>query len=174
MLLGYLLSSCRNLEPESSHAQGGIVSRTNQNQHKTKTRTKRENKALTGRYRDDIFSSATMIQVQHFASFHHRHKIGRHHLKTAVPCFIIILQKSGFIRISKGFSCKYSKILTQEFSGGFPAQKSAGSIKDSSKLLSSLQHLLTTSERAIDSGENLVGSFLPSYLKAGCFRCCRG
>jgi len=82
--------------------------------------------------------------------------------------------KSGFIRISKGFSCKYSKMLTQEFSGGFPAQKSAGSIKDSSKLLSSLQHLLTTSERAIDSGENLVGSFLPSYLKAGCFRCCRG
>ena len=65
-------------------------------------------------------------------------------------------------------------MLTQEFSGIIFAQKSAGRVKDSSKLSSTLQHLLTTSEPAIVSRVNLVGSFVPSYLKAGCFRCCKG
>ena len=55
--------------------------------------------------------------------------------------------------------------LTQVFSGGLTAEKSAGSTKDVSKLSSTLQHLLTTSERAIASGESMVGSCVPSYLK---------
>ena len=63
-----------------------------------------------------------------------------------------------------------SQTLTQVFSGGLTAEKSAGSTKDLSKLSSTLHHLLTTSERAIASGESLVGSCVPSYLKVGCFR----
>ena len=62
------------------------------------------------------------------------------------------------------------KIHTHAFSGGFCAQESVGSIKDLSKLSSTLQHLLTTSDWAIGSGDILVESCVPSYLKAGCFR----
>ena len=61
---------------------------------------------------------------------------------------------------------------THAFSGGLFAKKSVGSFKDLSKLSSTLQHLLTTSDWAI--GDILVGSCAPSYLKAGCFRCWRG
>ena len=64
--------------------------------------------------------------------------------------------------------------LTHAFSGGFLAQKSIGSFKDLSKLSSTLQHLLITSECTIGSGDILVASFIPSYLKDGCCRCCRG
>ena len=66
------------------------------------------------------------------------------------------------------------KTHTHAFSGGFCAQKSDGSAKDLSKLSSTLQHLLTTSDWAIGSGDILVGSCVPSYLKAGCFRSWRG
>ena len=68
---------------------------------------------------------------------------------------------------------KYSTVfftLTQVFSGGLTAEKSVGSTKDLSKLSCTLQHLLITSECAIVSGESLVVSLVPSYLKAGCFR----
>ena len=64
--------------------------------------------------------------------------------------------------------------LTHAFSGGFLAQKSIGSFKDLSKLSSTLQHLLITSECAIGSGDILVASSIPSYLKDGCCRRCRG
>jgi len=67
------------------------------------------------------------------------------------------------------------KTRTQAFSGGFCAQKRIGSVKDLSKLSSTLQHLLITSDWDIGSGDIRVGSCLPSYLKAGCFRswrCC--
>ena len=67
-----------------------------------------------------------------------------------------------------------SKTRTQAFSGGFCAEKSVGSIKDLSKLSSTLHHLLITSDWAISSGDILVGSCVPSYLKAGCFRSWRG
>ena len=67
-----------------------------------------------------------------------------------------------------------SKTRTQAFSGGFCAEKSVRSVKNLSKLLSTLQHLLTTSDWAIGSGDILVGSCVPSYLKAGCFRSWRG
>ena len=66
------------------------------------------------------------------------------------------------------------KIHTPAFSGGFCAQKNVGSIKDLSKLSSTLQHLLTTSDWAIGSGDILVGSCVPPYMKARCFRCWRG
>ena len=67
-----------------------------------------------------------------------------------------------------------SKIHTQAFSGGFCAEKSVGSVKDLSKLSSTLQHLFITSDWAIGSGDILVGSCVPSYLKARCFRSWRG
>ena len=63
---------------------------------------------------------------------------------------------------------------THAFLGGLFAQKSVGSFKDLSKLSSTLQHLLTTSDWAIGSGDILVGSCVPSYLKAGCFQSWRG
>jgi hypothetical protein len=53
------------------------------------------------------------------------------------------------------------------------AQKSVGSFKDLSKLSSTLQYLLITSECAIGYGDILVASSIPSYLKDGCCRCCR-
>ena len=67
-----------------------------------------------------------------------------------------------------------SKTRTQAFSGGFCAQKRIGSVKDLSKLSSTLQHFLTTSDWDIASGDILVGSCIPSYLKARCFRSWRG
>ena len=67
-----------------------------------------------------------------------------------------------------------SKTRTQAFSGGFCAEKSVGIVKDLSKLSTTLQHLLITSDWAIGSGDILVGSFVPSYRKAGCCRCWRG
>ena len=67
-----------------------------------------------------------------------------------------------------------SKARTQAFSGGFCAEKSVGSVKDLSKLSSTLQHLFITSDWAIDAEDILVGSCVPSYLKAGCFRNWRG
>ena len=73
----------------------------------------------------------------------------------------------------KGFLAstrQYFLTLTQVFSGRLIAEKSAGSTNDLSKSSSTLQHPLTTSERDIASGESLVGSLIPSYLKAGCFR----
>jgi len=66
------------------------------------------------------------------------------------------------------------KTCTQAFSGGFCAQKRIGSVKDLLKLSSTLQHLLITSDWDIGSGDIRVGSCLPSYLKAGCFRSWRG
>ena len=63
---------------------------------------------------------------------------------------------------------------THAFSRGFCAQKSVGSFKYMSKLSSTLQHLLSTSDWAMGSGDILVGSCMPSYLKAGCFRSWRG
>ena len=96
----------------------------------------------------------------------------------AVPCLIILLQKwQGFVRWLKTSSTstrQYFSALTLVFSGGLAAQKSAGSFKDLSKLSSTLQHHLIPSEWAIASGDSLVGSFVPSYLKAECFRCWRG
>ena len=68
----------------------------------------------------------------------------------------------------------FSTLRTQTFSGGLCAEKSFGSVKDLSKLSSTLQHLLITSDWAIGSGDILVGSFVPSYLKAGCCRSWRG
>ena len=50
--------------------------------------------------------------------------------------------------------------LTYAFSGGFLAQKSTGSFKHLSKLSSTLQHLLITSDWAIGSGDILVASFV--------------
>ena len=67
-----------------------------------------------------------------------------------------------------------SKARTQAFSGGFCAEKSVGSVKDLSKLSSTLQHLFITSDWAIGSEDILVGSCVPLYLKAGCFRSWRG
>ena len=67
-----------------------------------------------------------------------------------------------------------SKTRTQAFSGGFCAERSVGSLKDLSKLSSTLQHLFITSDWAIGSGDILVGSCVPSYLKAGCFHSWRG
>ena len=67
-----------------------------------------------------------------------------------------------------------SKTRTQAFSGGFCAEKSVESVKDLSKLSSTLLHLFTTSDWAIGSEDILVGSSMPSYLKAGCFRSWRG
>ena len=67
-----------------------------------------------------------------------------------------------------------SKARTQAFSGGFCAEKSVGSVKDLSKLSSTLQHLFITSDWAIGSEDILVGSCVPSYLKAGFFRNWRG
>ena len=43
-----------------------------------------------------------------------------------------------------------------------------------SNLSSTFQHLRITSECAIGSGDILVASFIPSYLKDACCRCCRG
>ena len=95
-----------------------------------------------------------------------------------VPCLIIFLQKrQEFVRRSKTLSTstwQHFSTLTLVFSGGLAGQKSAGSFKDLSKLSSTLQHLLIASEWAIASGDSLVGSFVPSYLMAGCFRCWRG
>jgi len=95
----------------------------------------------------------------------------------AVPHLIIPLQKGGFIRLAKCLlTCTRGCLLTltQVFSGGLTAEKSAGSAKELSKWSSTLQHLLITSTRDIASRVNLVGSFTPSYLKAGCFRRYRG
>ena len=67
-----------------------------------------------------------------------------------------------------------SKARTQAFSGRFRAEKSVGSVKDLSKLSSTLQHLFITSDYTNSSDDILVGSCVPSYLKAGCFRSWRG
>ena len=67
-----------------------------------------------------------------------------------------------------------SKRSTQAFSRGFCAEKSVGSVKDLSKLSSTLQHLFIISDWAIGSGDILVGSCVPSYLKTGYFRSWRG
>ena len=95
-----------------------------------------------------------------------------------IPCLIIFLQKrQKFVRRSKTLSTctrQCFSTLTLVFSGGLAAQKSAGSFKDLSKLSSTLQHHLIPSEWAIASGDSLVGSFVPSYLKAGCFWCWSG
>ena len=85
--------------------------------------------------------------------------------------------KRGFIRISKGLPTSTQQCfltLTQVFSGGLTAEKSAGNPKALLKWSSTLQHLLTTSARDVASGVSLVGSFTPSYMKAGCFRRYRG
>ena len=96
----------------------------------------------------------------------------------AIPGLIILLQKrQGLVRRLQTLfksTRQYFSALTLVFSGGLAAQKSTGSFKDLSKLSSTLQHLLVTSDWAIASGDILVGSFVPSYLKAGCFRCWRG
>ena len=82
--------------------------------------------------------------------------------------------KQRIHQMINNFNFKYSTVFlkthTHAFSGGFCAQKSVGSLKDLSKLSSTLQHLLTTSDWAIGSGDILVESCVPSYLKAGCFR----
>ena len=95
----------------------------------------------------------------------------------AVPRLIIFLIREDLLEGHKGLPTSTRqriRTLTQVFLSGLTAKKSAGSTKDLWKSSSTLQHLLTTLEWAIASGESLVGSFVPSYLKAGCFRCWRG
>ena len=128
-----------------------------------------------------MLSSAIVIQGLPSASFHFRHQIGRHQLKMEAysTMFCNSSAREWFHQKSKkGITHTSTRkcllTLTEEFSGELPAQKSAGRVKDSSKLSSTLQHLLTTSERDIGSEVNLVGSFTPSYLKARCFRYCKG
>ena len=90
----------------------------------------------------------------------------------AVPCLIILLQKRRFTIIANGLLTSTQRcllILTQVFSGGLTTEKSAGSTKELSNWSSTLQHHLTISARDIASRVNLVGSFMPSYRKAGCF-----
>ena len=136
----------------------------------------RETQILTGHCRGGVFSSATEIQELLYASYFHQN--GGHLLKTEA-CSTMSYNSSakrGFIRISKGLPTSTQQCfltLTQVFSGGLTAEKSAGNTKALSKWSSTLQHLLTTSARDIASGVSLVGSFTPSYMKVGCFRHCR-
>ena len=94
----------------------------------------------------------------------------------AIPCLVIFLHMmQEFIKRLKTLSTSTRQHSSNSYLDLFrAAEKSADSFRDLSKLSSTLQHLLTASEWAIASGESLVGSFVPSYRKAGCFRCWRG
>ena len=92
-----------------------------------------------------------------------------------VPWLIILLQNKqkvhqGINKFNFKYSAVFPKTHTHAFSGGFFSQKSIGSFRDLSKISSTLQHLLITSDWAIGSRDILVGSCVPSYLKAGCFQ----
>ena len=137
----------------------------------------KEYRILTDQHQYEESFSATKIQELSFVSRCHQKQY--------------LLKSEVYNTTSCNFSAKEARIhqklkilitstrrcfstLTHEFYGGFLAQKSIGSFNDLSKLSSTLQHLLITSDSAIGSGDILVASSNPSYLKDGCCRCCRG
>ena len=137
----------------------------------------KEYRILTGQHQYEESFSATKIQELSSVSFCHQKQY--------------LLKSEAYNTTSCNFSAKEARIhqklktlitstrrcfstLTHEFYGGFLAQKSIGSFNDLSKLSSTLQHLLITSDSAIGSGDILVASSNPSYLKDGCCRCSRG
>jgi hypothetical protein len=109
-----------------------------------------EYQILTGQHRDEESFSATKLPELPSASCYHQ----KQHLLKSEACntmtYIFSAKEaknsSEEQKIQLQVLDSVFQILTHVFSGGFFAQKSVGSFKDLSKLSSTLQHLLTTSD----------------------------
>ena len=106
---------------------------------------------LTGRHRDEELSSTTLIRGPPSVSCYRQNQ----HLQKSeaynTRIYNFSAERSQYlVRRSKMVNYKVlnmvSKTSTQAFSGGFCAKKSVGSVKDLSKLSSTLHHLLITSD----------------------------
>jgi len=110
----------------------------------------KEYRIFTGQHQyEESFSAIEIQELFSISSCHQQ----QHLLKSEAyntKTYNSSAKKQRICQKIKNFSYKYSTLFLKThihaFSGGFCAQKSVGSFRDLSKLSSTLQHLLTTSD----------------------------